>query len=141
MTDEDVLPNTSRIMSSIKKKDSKPELLVRKFLFSLGFRYKLHDESLTGTPDIVLYSHGVVIFVDGCFWHGHAGCYKTPLTRKEFWENKIQNNIERDNHQRAMLEELGWRVFVIHECELAKGRRGTTYYNLLRFIDNDIYSE
>ncbi|QMU63472.1 MAG: DNA mismatch endonuclease Vsr [Flavobacteriaceae bacterium] len=107
------------IMSKISGKEIKPEIVVRKFLFSQGFRYRKNVKYLPGKPDIVLKKHKVIIFVNGCFWHGHnckAG--KLPSTRKEFWENKIGNTGKRDFKNQAELAGLGWKVIVIWQCEL-----------------------
>jgi DNA mismatch endonuclease (patch repair protein) len=136
MTDELVLSKTSHTMSRIGKGDTKPEILVRKFLFSLGFRYRLHQKNLSGTPDIVLRKYKLAIFIDGCFWHGHEGCYKLPKTRAEFWRRKIEGNKARDCRQRNELESKGWHVFVIHECELNRSNRGTVLNRLISFIDD-----
>lgn len=109
-------------MSCIKGKNTKPEEVVRKFLFSKGFRYRKNDKRLPGTPDIVLPKYKTVIFVNGCFWHGHEGCkyFVWPKSNKEFWENKINTNIARDNEKIKQLEELGWRVIIVWECQIKK---------------------
>lgn len=120
----------SRMMSGIQAKNTKPELQVRKYLHKRGLRYKLHAKELPGKPDLVLPKYGAVVFVHGCFWHQHAG-YKyatTPSSRKEFWTNKLSENIGRDAYQIAALKGLGWRVFVVWECEL---RYGLTRLDLL----------
>lgn len=107
-------------MSCIKGKNTKPEEIVRKYLFSQGFRYRKNDKKLPGTPDIVLPKYKTVIFVNGCFWHGHDGCryFVVPKTNTEFWMNKVSTNIERDNRKQEALKELGWNVIVLWECEL-----------------------
>ena len=107
-------------MSCIKGKNTKPELLVRKFLFANGFRYRLHDKRLPGKPDIVLSKYKSVIFIHGCFWHGHNGCQKfvVPKTRTEFWLNKISTNISNDKKHIRELRKDGWRVFTVWECTL-----------------------
>ncbi|MDQ1806251.1 DNA mismatch endonuclease Vsr [Chryseobacterium sp. CKR4-1] len=107
-------------MSKIKGKDTKPEILVRKFLFAHGFRYRLHDKKLLGKPDIVLRKYNAVIFVHGCFWHGHDGCKKfvIPKTRTDFWLNKIKTNISNDNKNIEALKKDGWNVIIIWECEI-----------------------
>ncbi|WP_332638834.1 very short patch repair endonuclease [Brevundimonas sp.] len=111
----------SRMMSGIRGKDTKPELMIRKALHARGFRYRLHCD-LPGKPDICLPKHHAVIFVHGCFWHGH-GChlFKWPKTRPEFWREKIGRNCEVDRIADERLAELGWRVAVVWECAL-KGR-------------------
>lgn len=111
-------------MSCIKGKNTKPEEMVRKFLFSKGFRYRKNDKRLPGSPDIVLPKYKTVIFVNGCFWHGHEGCkyFVWPKSNEEFWKNKIKTNIERDNKKIEQLEELGWKVIIVWECELKQSR-------------------
>lgn len=107
-------------MSRIKGKDTKPEILVRKFLFSKGYRYKLHDKKLPGKPDIVLPKLRTAIFVHGCFWHGHENCsyFVVPKTRTKFWIDKIEGNKKRDLKNISDLKNEGWKVFIIFECEL-----------------------
>lgn len=110
------------MMSGIRSRDTKPELLIRKGLFALGFRYRLHAADVPGKPDLVLPKHRAVIFVNGCFWHGHdCHLFKAPSTRPEFWKKKIARNVERDREVRLALTEKGWRSMVIWECAL-KGR-------------------
>ena len=107
-------------MSHIRGKNTKPEILVRKRLHARGFRFRLHNKKLPGSPDIVLPKYGVAIMVNGCFWHGHKGCrYATePKTNIEFWETKIARNRHRDEVTTAHLEALGWAVITVWECEL-----------------------
>lgn len=107
-------------MSRIKGKNTKPEILVRKYLFRNGFRFRINVNKLPGTPDIVLSKYKTVIFVNGCFWHGHTGCkyYVVPKTRTEFWQDKIKTNIRNDNKVSLLLEEMGWRIIIIWACEL-----------------------
>ena len=107
-------------MSRIKGANTKPEEIVRKYLFSRGFRYRKNDKKLPGTPDIVLPKYKTVIFVNGCFWHGHKDCryFVIPKTNTDFWLNKINTNIERDKRKQEALKELGWNVIVVWECEL-----------------------
>ena len=109
-------------MSRIRGKDTKPEELVRKYLFSQGFRYRKNDARLPGKPDIVLPKYKTVIFVNGCFWHGHEGChyFVWPKNNAEFWKKKIGSNIERDAKNHALLAKLGWNVIVVWECELKR---------------------
>lgn len=109
-------------MSQIRGKNTKPEILVRKFLFKNGFRYRLHDKRLPGKPDIVLKKYNTVLFVHGCFWHGHKGCkyYKIPKTNTKWWKNKIESNIEKDKVNQKKLTANGWKVITIWECELKK---------------------
>ena len=110
----------SYCMSSIRGKNTKPEILVRKGLHARGFRFRLHNNKLPGSPDIVLPKYGVAIMVNGCFWHGHKGCrYATkPKSNVEFWETKIARNRHRDEVTNAHLEALGWHVITVWECEL-----------------------
>ena len=109
-------------MSGIRGKDTRPELIVRRGLHAMGFRYRLHDRKLPGRPDLVFPGLKAVILVHGCFWHGH-GChlFKWPASRIEFWREKISGNRERDAGNLARLRDAGWRVLVIWECAL-KGR-------------------
>lgn len=112
----------SKNMRAIRNKDTKPELILRKLLFTRGFRYRLHADSLPGKPDIVFPKHRAAILVHGCFWHGH-GCYlfKLPSTRREFWQTKIGQNQQRDIRDTKALQNAGWRVLCVWECAL-KGR-------------------
>lgn len=113
----------SRIMACIRSKDTKPEIMVRHDLHKHGFRYKLHDKSLPGKPDIVFPKYRAAIFINGCFWHGHnCNLFKWPKTRCEFWRNKIQRNVLNDSKVCIKLSELDWRYLVIWECAL-KGKR------------------
>ena len=107
-------------MSRIRSKNTKPEMLVRKFLFSKGFRYRLHDKKLPGKPDIVLPKYKTVVFIHGCFWHGHEGCkyFVIPKTRTEWWVNKIAGNKKNDLISQQLLKDLGWNVLEIWECDL-----------------------
>lgn len=109
----------SEIMSNISGKETKPEILVRKYLFSKGFRFRKNVNELPGKPDIVLPKFGVVILVHGCFWHGHS-CKKgkLPSSNVQFWKNKISQNINRDVIVIKRLNDLGWRVFVLWQCEM-----------------------
>jgi DNA mismatch endonuclease (patch repair protein) len=109
----------SDIMSHISSKETKPEILVRKFLFSNGFRFRKNLKDLPGKPDIVLPKYKTVIFIHGCFWHGHT-CKKgtLPTTNVEFWKTKIGGNIERDKRDIAELEQQGWHVIVVWQCEI-----------------------
>ena len=110
------------MMSGIRGRDTKPELLLRKGLHAMGFRYKLHDKSLPGKPDLVFPRYRAVIFVNGCFWHGHdCHLFKWPKSRKDFWREKIKSNIDRDRLVTSQLKEQGWRVLRVWECAL-KGR-------------------
>ena len=110
----------SHCMSHIRGKDTKPEILIRKGLHARGFRFRLQDKRLPGKPDLVLPKYGVVIMVNGCFWHGHKGCKHAtrPKTNVTFWETKIVRNKHRDEVTAAHLEALGWTVITVWECEL-----------------------
>ena len=109
-------------MSQIKGKNTKPEEIVRKYLFAQGFRYRKNDKKLPGTPDIVLPKYKTVIFVNGCFWHGHEGCkyFVWPQNNADFWKKKITDNIARDQSKHNLLRDQGWHVIIIWECELKK---------------------
>lgn len=125
----------SRMMSKIRSRDTKPELAVRRFLHANGLRFRLHYKALPGRPDLVLPKWNVVVFVDGCFWHGHDGCryFRVPGTRKEFWVEKIATNVARDAKVRAELRRLGWRVIVVWECALRDNPQ-KTLSGLLRSV-------
>jgi len=111
------------MMSGIRAKDTKPELLIRSLLHKSGMRFRLHAKTLPGKPDMTFQKHGAVIFVHGCFWHGH-GCsyFKWPKTRAEFWRKKIQRNRLNDRRARRDLEKLDWRVAVVWECAIRSPR-------------------
>lgn len=115
----------SRMMSSIRGKDTQPELIVRRYLHASGFRFRLHRKDLQGRPDLVLPKWRVAVFVHGCFWHGHQKCryFSLPKTRPEFWEAKIQGNRIRDIRAERLLSEQGWRVMTIWECALRDCRK------------------
>jgi DNA mismatch endonuclease (patch repair protein) len=121
-------------MSRIKSKDTKPELLVRKFLHKNGFRYRLHVKDMPGKPDIVLPKYKTVIFVHGCFWHGHEGCKKAalPETRKEWWRTKINYNIKNGVNAEALLKAAGWNVITIWQCDMKNTFLENTFHNLLK---------
>lgn len=108
----------SQMMSGIKGKNSLPEMLVRKALFAMGYRFRLHRRDLPGTPDIAIPGRKIAIFVHGCFWHAHQGCKyaTTPSTRTEFWTAKLQSNVDRDRRVVEKLQSLGWRVLLVWEC-------------------------
>ena len=120
-------------MSAIKGKNTKPEILVRKFLFARGFRYRLNHPRLPGHPDIVLRKYKTCIFVNGCFWHKHEGCkyFVVPKTRTEFWLNKINRNQERDKEVKKQLAKMGWHSITIWECELKPFNKDKTLESLL----------
>lgn len=122
-------------MSKIRGKDTKPEMIVRKFLHSMGFRYRLHDKKLPGKPDIVLPKYKTVINIHGCFWHGHEGCkyFVIPKTRTEWWMEKIMNTKNKDLANYQKLNEEGWKIIVIWECEL-KTKLEDTLNNLIETL-------
>lgn len=122
MPDRHITEQRSYNMSQIKSKDTKPEIKLRKALFAAGFRYSLNSKKLPGKPDIVLTKYKTVIFVNGCFWHGHQDCryFVMPKTRTEFWSGKITGNRERDQRNNALLQDAGWNVITVWECELKK---------------------
>jgi len=109
-------------MSRVSGGDTKPELIVRRLVHGMGYRFRLHVAGLPGKPDMVLARHRKVIFIHGCFWHGHEGCKrsKRPTTNVEFWNHKIDKNIERDKKNLAALEELGWKSLIVWECQTKK---------------------
>jgi DNA mismatch endonuclease (patch repair protein) len=110
----------SKIMAQVKSENTSPELAIRKLLHRLGYRFRLHRKDLPGKPDIVLPKYRTVIFVHGCFWHGHPGCKRAarPASNTDFWNKKLDRNIERDRKAREELEKTGWRVMTIWECEI-----------------------
>lgn len=112
----------SAMMAGIRGKDTKPEIAIRKALFALGWRYRIHDKRLPGKPDLVFPRRKAVIFVEGCFWHGHdCHLFRMPSSRQEFWQPKIEGNRQRDVRVRIELQNLGWRYLTVWECAL-KGR-------------------
>ena len=123
-------------MSRIKGKNTKPEILVRKYLFSQGLRYRLYSKKLPGRPDIVLQKYHTVIFIHGCFWHGHEGCryFVVPKTRTEWWLNKINTNRENDRKNCELLKEMKWNVITVWECSLKKKKKESTLNNILNMI-------
>ena len=118
-------------MAAIHSKDTKPEMIVRKGLWSRGFRYRLNSPKLPGHPDLVLKKYRTCIFVNGCFWHGHEGCCKIPNTNREFWVAKIKRNQERDIETQKRLAEMGWHCITIWECELKPSKREATLKSLV----------
>lgn len=143
MTDRMTREQRSRCMAAIKGKNTKPEMIVRKYLFSKGLRYRVNDKKLPGSPDIVLKKYGVAIFIDGCFWHAHKECkyYRLPTTNVDFWRAKIAKNIARDYVNNVDLELAGWRVIRIWECEVkTKALREDTLQKLYADIVNSSHS-
>jgi len=126
-----------RCMSHIRYRNTKPEILVRKYLFAHGFRYRKNVKTLPGTPDIVLPKYKTVVFVNGCFWHGHIGCKYAhlPETNAEFWKQKIEANQERDIQEQCQLRESGWNVIQIWQCELKPKNRIQTLQRLANTLN------
>lgn len=123
-------------MSKIKSHDTKPEIIARKYLHAHGLRYTLHNKKLPGRPDLTFRKYKTVVFVNGCFWHGHHGCkyFKIPKTRTEWWKAKIEATKMRDKKKREELEASGWKVLVIWECELKGESKLNTLDDLLRAV-------
>lgn len=128
----------SDIMRKIRKTNTKPELIVRKYLFKNGFRFRIHLKSLPGSPDIVLKKFNTVIFVNGCFWHAHENCRlnRPPKTRQEYWLPKIERNVQRDQLNKRKLNDLGWRVITIWECEIRNYKQNGCLDKLAMDITN-----
>lgn len=128
-----------KTMQAVKSKDTKPELIVRRLLHSLGYRYRLHRKDLPGKPDIVFSGRKKVIFIHGCFWHGH-NCKRgnrTPATNIKYWKTKIERNVQRYSKQVSLLEESGWTVLTVWECELKDIE--ALNKKLVAFLDNKGY--
>ena len=127
----------SEIMSHVTGKETKPEIIVRKYLFARGLRYRKNVKRLPGTPDIVFPKYKTAVFVNGCFWHGHKGCRYShlPSSNFEYWEKKIADNIERDERKKRELEGLGYRVLIIWQCQLKSNTKIETlealYHNIV----------
>ena len=136
MTDIFTKQKRSDIMSRIRAKNTKPEILVRRFLFSQGFRFRLYQKNLPGSPDIVLKKHKTVIVINGCFWHGHDNCpiFKMPKTRVKFWASKIERNKARDISERKSLKKLGWKIITVWECQLRKKKLEKTLTSIISKI-------
>lgn len=137
-----VAPETrSRMMSGIRRKDTKPEMTVRKALFAAGFRFRLHRRDLPGAPDVVLPSSKIAIFVHGCFWHRHSTCRlaKLPATNIEFWRAKLNGNVRRDKRAVNELQMAGWRVLVVWECATRGEASEGLKVKLTEWIKGDAY--
>ena len=132
MADKFSKETRSYIMSRIRGKDTKPEIMVRSFLFSQGLRFRKNDKRYPGSPDVVLPKYNTVVFVHGCFWHLHECCKhaKIPKSNVEYWEKKLYGNRERDKRNKKELEDMGWNVITVWECELKKDKREKTLYDL-----------
>ena len=127
-------------MSHIRSRDTKPELKVRRWLWSHGYRYRLNVKSVPGKPDIVMRRYRTAIFVNGCFWHGHEGCSKIPKTNREFWVSKIERNKRRDERNYEVLQENGWHVIVVWECQLTAKRLEQTMRGVERLLNENFLS-
>ncbi|WP_102981512.1 very short patch repair endonuclease [Chryseobacterium scophthalmum] len=140
MTDKHTPEQRRFNMQQIKGKNTKPEMLLRKILFSKGYRYRINSKDLSGKPDIVLKKYNTVIFVNGCFWHGHKNCkyFVIPKTRTAFWTEKINTNIKRDQNNVESLLNLGWNVITVWECELKKDKIEETIDKLIMELKNNI---
>lgn len=128
MTDTVAPEVRSRIMSAVRGKNTQPEMAIRRGLHTLGFRFLLHDRRLPGKPDLVFPKRKAVVFIEGCFWHGHEGCrlFRLPSSRTDYWREKIARNVERDLATRGALDDLGWRHLTVWECAIrGKGAEGT----------------
>lgn len=127
-------------MAAIHGKDTKPEIIVRKYLWRNGYRYRLNHSRLPGKPDIVLRRYRTCVFVNGCFWHGHDGCslYTIPKTNRDFWVNKVRRNKERDAEVQRKLASMGWHTIVVWECDLKPSKREKTLESLA-FTLNHIF--
>ncbi|MCM1297107.1 MAG: very short patch repair endonuclease [Muribaculaceae bacterium] len=137
MTDVMTPEERSRCMAAIKGRDTKPEMLVRKYLFARGLRYRVNNRKLPGSPDIVLKKYKTVVFIDGCFWHGHKGCkyYRLPQSNTDYWRKKITGNAARDYVNNVDLQLAGWKVIRIWECQLkTKEQREQTLERLYQTI-------
>lgn len=127
MTDIKSKEERSKNMSAIKGKNTKPEILVRKYLFKQGFRYRVNVSTMAGKPDIVLSKYKTVVFVNGCFWHLHKDCkyFVWPKQNADFWQKKLNSNVERDIRNYKLLKDEGWKVLVVWECELKRDKEET----------------
>ena len=140
MTDRLTPQQRHAVMAAIRGKDTKPEVLVRRFLWHRGYRYRLNHKHLPGKPDVVLRKYRTCIFINGCFWHGHEGCklYSVPKTNTEFWQKKVERNKERDARVLQQVAEMGWHSITIWECQLKPDLREAT----LQYLDytlNDFF--
>lgn len=135
MTDRMTREQRSRCMSKIRSKDTKPEMIVRRMAWHLGYRYKLHRKNLPGTPDLAFPARKKAIFVHGCFWHRHQGCSNAqlPIANEAYWTTKLAKNVFRDEMAQAQLSKMGWKVLIIWECEVNDGEQLRT--KLLKFLE------
>ena len=126
----------SAVMAKIKSKDTKPELLVRRYLYHRGYRYRKNVKGLPGTPDIVMKKYGIVIFVHGCFWHGHDADMHLPATNRDYWAKKISQNKAHDAANKEALKRMGWKVMTIWECQLKPAVREKTLLEVEYWINH-----
>lgn len=112
--------NRSQIMARVRSRNTRPELMVRKALYAAGFRYQVNRRQMPGSPDIVFPGHRLAVFIHGCFWHQHVGCprSKMPKANREFWQHKLTCNVVRDNANKLILEQMGWKVLIVWECAI-----------------------
>jgi DNA mismatch endonuclease (patch repair protein) len=131
----------SKVMSKVHGENTSPELTVRSLLFSMGYRYRLHRKDLPGKPDIVLPRHKKIIFVHGCFWHQHERCKaaERPTSNTDYWNKKLDRNVERDNNNREKLGEMGWQVLIVWECQI-KNRQELTQI-LTSFLSKELQEQ
>lgn len=131
----------SSMMSGIRSKDTKPEMIIRKALYARGYRYRLHSSKVQGKPDIIMRKYNAVIFIHGCFWHGHdCKLFRLPKTRTAFWENKIGTNQKRDREVISTLQKEGWRIAVIWECAM-RGKGKMDFENMMDILTEWIESD
>lgn len=126
----------SAVMAKVRSRDTKPEWIVRRYLFSRGYRYRKNVKKLPGTPDIVLRKYGIVIFIHGCFWHGHDVDSHIPYSNSEYWQKKIERNKQRDERNKSELKRMGWRVMTIWECQLKPAVRQQTLLEMEYHINH-----
>lgn len=134
MADKMTPQQRHKCMSRIRSKNTRPEMIVRRFLWHNGFRYRIHVKSLPGTPDIVIRRLRIAIFINGCFWHGHSCQKHLPASNRKFWFNKISSNRQRDIRNRHLLEDDGWLVIVVWECQLSTHNANQTLHRLLNTV-------
>ena len=139
MVDKFSKETRSQVMSRIRGKDTKPEILVRRYLFSRGLRFRKNDRRYPGSPDIVLPKYNIVVFVHGCFWHLHDGCKYAimPKSNVDYWKKKLYGNKQRDERNQRELEEMGWNVIIVWECELKKDKLERTLDKLYSRITSE----
>jgi DNA mismatch endonuclease (patch repair protein) len=127
----------SEIMRKIKPAGSKQEIFIRKLVHSMGYRYRLHKKDLPGKPDLVFRKYKKVIFVNGCFWHGHEGCKRSalPTTNAEFWRKKITGNVERDKVNYERLNKLGWKILIVWQCEIKESEKEKLRKKISEFLE------